>query len=180
MPGSRGEASFVWKCRLCMRTHSASIITAPTAYEESKSKGQKVIEFDCRGLEFTEFKADGEWEAKGADSSTVFSSIDLSDGEWYDYDEKAGEEFVPLNPRPMLQSLVNEDIIVRLKWGHTEYKGQLVSVDSYMNIQLANTEEFIDGKSTGSLGQVLIRCNNVLWISAAKGVEMQDVQMTEG
>lgn len=27
-----------------------------------------------------------------------------------------------------------------------------------MNIQLAGTEEFIDGKSKGSLGQVLIRC----------------------
>ena len=26
-----------------------------------------------------------------------------------------------------------------------------------MNIQLSNTEEFIDGKSTGALGQVLIR-----------------------
>lgn len=26
-----------------------------------------------------------------------------------------------------------------------------------MNIQLSNTEEFIDNKSTGSLGQVLIR-----------------------
>lgn len=52
---------------------------------------------------------------------------------------------------------VNEDVLVRLKWGHTEYKGQLVSVDSYMNIQLSNTEEFIEGKSTGSLGQVLIR-----------------------
>lgn len=26
-----------------------------------------------------------------------------------------------------------------------------------MNIQLANTEEFVDGKNTGSLGQVLIR-----------------------
>jgi hypothetical protein len=26
-----------------------------------------------------------------------------------------------------------------------------------MNIQLSGTEEFIDGKSTGSLGQVLIR-----------------------
>ncbi|EAS34902.3 small nuclear ribonucleoprotein SmF [Coccidioides immitis RS] len=85
--------------------------------------------------------------------------------------------FVPLNPRPMLQSLVNEDVIVRLKWGQTEYKGQLVSVDSYMNIQLSNTEEFIDGKNTGTLGQVLIRCNNVLWISAAKGVEMKDVEM---
>lgn len=32
------------------------------------------------------------------------------------------------------------------------------SIDSYMNIQLSGTEEFIDRKSTGSLGQVLIRC----------------------
>lgn len=31
------------------------------AFDESKGldgKGQKIIEFDCRGLEFTEFKAD--------------------------------------------------------------------------------------------------------------------------
>ncbi|KAK3077840.1 hypothetical protein LTS18_009113, partial [Coniosporium uncinatum] len=52
---------------------------------------------------------------------------------------------------------VGEEVLVRLKWGQTEYKGRLVSVDSYMNIQLADTEEFIDGKSTGTLGQVLIR-----------------------
>lgn len=52
---------------------------------------------------------------------------------------------------------INDEVIVRLKWGQTEYKGQLVSVDSYMNIQLNNTEEFINGKSTGTLGQVLIR-----------------------
>ncbi len=60
---------------------------------------------------------------------------------------------------------------MRLKWGQTEYKGRLISVDSYMNIQLAGTEEFIDGKSTATLGQVLIRCNNVLWISAANAAE---------
>ncbi|KAI4096965.1 MAG: hypothetical protein LQ344_000768 [Seirophora lacunosa] len=65
--------------------------------------------------------------------------------------------FVPLNPRPMLQSLVNEPVTIRLKWGATEYTGRLVSVDSYMNVQLAGTEEFVDGKSTGMLGQVLIR-----------------------
>ena len=59
---------------------------------------------------------------------------------------------------PPLQCRINEDIVVRLKWGQTEYKGTLVSVDSYMNIQLSKTEEFIDGKSTGSLGEVLIRC----------------------
>ena len=52
---------------------------------------------------------------------------------------------------------VNHQVLVRLKWGQTEYKGRLVSVDSYMNIQLAETEEFIDLKSTGTLGQVLIR-----------------------
>ena len=34
----------------------------------------------------------GEWEAKGAESSTPFTAIDLSEGEWYDYDEKAGDE----------------------------------------------------------------------------------------
>ncbi|KAL1955462.1 hypothetical protein VTO42DRAFT_8556 [Malbranchea cinnamomea] len=92
IPGSRGEANFVWKCKLCQRTHSASIATAPNAYQESEGKDQKIIEFDCRGLEFTEFKADGLWEAKGIESSTPFSSIDLSEGEWYDYDEKQGEE----------------------------------------------------------------------------------------
>jgi hypothetical protein len=36
--------------------------------------------------------------------------------------------------------------------------GYLVSVDSYMNLQLASTEEYIDGQFTGNLGEVLIRC----------------------
>ncbi len=35
--------------------------------------------------------------------------------------------------------------------------GFLVSVDAYMNLQLANTEEYIDGQFTGNLGEVLIR-----------------------
>ncbi len=54
-------------------------------------------------------------------------------------------------------SSINEDVIIRLKWGQTEYKGRLISVDSYMNIQLSDTEEYIDRKHTGTLGQVLIR-----------------------
>ena len=58
----------------------------------------------------------------------------------------------------MLQDLVNKDIVVRLKWGETEYKGRLVSVDSYMNVQLTNAQEFVDQKFTSDLGQILIRC----------------------
>jgi hypothetical protein len=59
IPGSRGEANFVWKCKLCQKTHSASIVNGPHAYAgDEKRKGTKVIEIDCRGLEFTEFKPD--------------------------------------------------------------------------------------------------------------------------
>lgn len=49
-------------------------------------------------------------------------------------------------------------MIIRLKWGQTEYRGKLESIDSYMNVLLRDTEEFIDGKNTGTLGLVLIRC----------------------
>ncbi|KAK3946247.1 hypothetical protein QBC46DRAFT_3056 [Diplogelasinospora grovesii] len=85
--------------------------------------------------------------------------------------------FVPINPRPFLQDLVNKSVVVRLKWGETEYKGRLVSIDSYMNIQIADTQEYIDSKLTGALGQVLIRCNNVLYIKAADQDENGDTKM---
>ncbi|KAL1744384.1 hypothetical protein HDZ31DRAFT_38742, partial [Schizophyllum fasciatum] len=69
----------------------------------------------------------------------------------------------PVNPKPFLQELTGKPVFVRLKWG-LEYKGFLVSTDGYMNLQLANTEEFQDGQSNGTLGEVFIRCNNVLYI----------------
>ncbi|KAF4209490.1 hypothetical protein CNMCM8927_005890 [Aspergillus lentulus] len=237
IPGSRGEANFVWKCKLCQvglflpfmsstrlactshlvfpcgrfyetqgdneirnKTHSASIVNGPHAYAgDEKRKGTKVIEIDCRGLEFTEFKPDGDWEVKGTESSTPFTGIDLSEGEWYDYDEKAGEEVSikeiswELTPGPfcklgtasqLTQSPsdcafiaipVGTELIIRLKWGQTEYKGKLESIDSYMNVLLRDTEEFIDGKNTGTLGLVLIRCNNILWMGSADSVEMTDL-----
>jgi small nuclear ribonucleoprotein F len=71
----------------------------------------------------------------------------------------------PINPKPFVKDLTGKAVLVKLKWG-MEYKGYLVSVDSYMNLQLANTEEFVDGQLTGNLGEVLIRCNNVLYMRA--------------
>ena len=106
----------------------------------------------------------------------------------------------------MLLELTGHPVVVRLKWGNAmEYKGFLVSVDSYMNmqvapprtpnthstprisptslthlplllpmmccvvcVQLAATEEWIGGKLAGHLGEVLIRCNNVLYIRGVK------------
>ena len=74
---------------------------------------------------------------------------------------------MPINPKPYLNGLTGKAVMVKLKWGQ-EYKGYLVSVDGYMNIQLANTEEYIDGSFTGNLGEVLIRCNNTLYIRGAE------------
>ncbi|KAK0593768.1 hypothetical protein LWI29_008504 [Acer saccharum] len=49
---------------------------------------------------------------------------------------------IPVNPKPFLNNLTGKTVIVKLKWG-MEYKGFLASVDSYMNLQLGNTEEYI-------------------------------------
>ena len=38
----------------------------------------------------------------------------------------------------------------------TPPQGFLVSSDGYMNLQLANTEEYIDGSCTGNLGEVRV------------------------
>ena len=38
----------------------------------------------------------------------------------------------------------------------TPAQGFLVSSDGYMNLQLANTEEYIDGSCTGNLGEVRV------------------------
>ena len=42
---------------------------------------------------------------------------------------------MPLNPKPFLNALTGKPVMVKLKWG-MEYKGYLVSVDGYMNLQV--------------------------------------------
>eukprot|EP00656_Telonema_subtile_P001775 TRINITY_DN1076_c0_g2_i1.p2 TRINITY_DN1076_c0_g2~~TRINITY_DN1076_c0_g2_i1.p2 ORF type:complete len:122 (-),score=30.10 TRINITY_DN1076_c0_g2_i1:439-804(-) len=89
---------------------------------------------------------------------------------------RAQKMSIPVNPKPFLAELTGKCVIVKLKWG-MEYKGYLVSVDAYMNLQLAGTEEWIDENLTGNLGEVLIRCNNVLYLRAAPE---EDDAMEEG
>lgn len=71
-----------------------------------------------------------------------------------------------VNPKPFLVDLTGQLVKVKLKWG-MEYQGRLQSSDAYMNLQLTDTEEFLDGQFAGRLGTVLIRCNNVLYVVAA-------------
>ncbi len=69
------------------------ITTPPMEYEtDSPPIPKSLIEFECRGCELIQFRPDGNWEAVGAESGTRFEHIDLSEGEWFDYDQKSGEE----------------------------------------------------------------------------------------
>jgi len=77
-----------------------------------------------------------------------------------------------INPKPFLTGLTGQEVIVRLKWGQ-EYKGVLMAIDSYMNLQLGNTEEWVGGELAGNLGEVLIRCNNVLYVREASSGAME-------
>ena len=81
-----------------------------------------------------------------------------------------------VNPKPFLNGLLGKAVMCKLKWGH-EYKGYLMSVDGYMNLQMAQTEEFIDGNCTGNLGDVLVRCNNILYV---RGVEEENEEGETG
>ncbi|KAL7558650.1 hypothetical protein ACA910_010026 [Epithemia clementina (nom. ined.)] len=80
-----------------------------------------------------------------------------------------------VNPKPFLMDLTGKTVKVKLKWG-MEYQGKLQSADAYMNLQLTNCEEFLDGQFAGFLGEVLIRCNNVLYIQALPAETADDTE----
>ncbi|EGV60961.1 hypothetical protein PSN45_002315 [Yamadazyma tenuis] len=91
--GSRGEASFVFRCKSCKSEHSAAIEpTGTVCTPDTNGKPVTILTIDARGLDFNEFIPDGFFACEGEDSPTKFTEIDLSEGEWYDYDDNAGEE----------------------------------------------------------------------------------------
>ena len=66
-------------------------------------------------------------------------------------------------PLTTLQKNTKKSVIVRLK-NDVEYKGKIVSVDSYMNLIMTDAEEIRDGKTVEKYGRVILRGNNVLFI----------------
>lgn len=91
--GSRGEASFVFRCKMCKSEHSSSIVRTDDSYTpESDGKFVDILLIDARGMEFKKFIPEGLFQCKGADSKAKFMEVDLSEGEWYDYDDDAGAE----------------------------------------------------------------------------------------
>lgn len=91
--GSKGEASFVFRCKACKTEHLAQITrTKELLTEENNGKWVRLLEIDARGMDFLLFVPEGRFACRGLQLSTLFDSVDLEDAEWYDYDEAKGLE----------------------------------------------------------------------------------------
>ena len=69
-----------------------------------------------------------------------------------------------IKPLSVLQNAANKNVIVELK-GKREYRGVLDGFDPHMNVVLKNAEEIIDGTSVRKLSTVIVRGDNVIYIS---------------
>ncbi|CAI5755517.1 unnamed protein product [Candida verbasci] len=70
------------------------------------------------------------------------------------------------NPSNFLSGIIGSSVVVKLHNG-IKYKGNLSTIDGYMNIVLDQCNEIINSKITREYKDVFIRGNNVLYISEA-------------
>jgi len=69
-----------------------------------------------------------------------------------------------IKPLSVLGQSANKNVIVELK-GKREYRGVLDGYDPHMNIVLKNAEEFYNGELVRKISLVIVRGDNVIYIS---------------
>ena len=67
-------------------------------------------------------------------------------------------------PLDILNESLNRPVIVKLKDGRA-FRGELQGYDIHMNLVLDNTEEIAEGEVSRQLGTVVVRGDNVVYIS---------------
>lgn len=109
MPGSRGEASFLLKCKFCGKDCSVNLEHFEDAlYSEpeiNKDKRKKhglnkigndvaaILQLDCRGCDVKGFHFDNlKFDVELASGKIIECQFDQGEDEWYDYDEDSSEE----------------------------------------------------------------------------------------
>ena len=63
------------------------------------------------------------------------------------------------DPASFLSSIIGVPVTVKLNSG-VVYKGELQSVDGYMNIALEKCQEFVNGQHRRTYGDAFVRGNN--------------------
>ncbi|KAF8898835.1 hypothetical protein BD779DRAFT_1485766 [Infundibulicybe gibba] len=86
--GGKGSKAISSGAAECKRESSAKFEAAPPKpYRGDSAQSEPLLVIECRGLEFTDFDPRGVWRCIGT-TGTVFTDVDLVEGEWNDYDEK--------------------------------------------------------------------------------------------
>ncbi|KAJ1344595.1 hypothetical protein BSLG_000118 [Batrachochytrium salamandrivorans] len=93
MTNSKGSANLIMRCKFCKSEGSVDLeLNTVMPYNlEKTGKFSPLIIIEGRGWEPTEWVPAGGFKGEGAETGTKFEEIDLSEREWSDYDEKAGE-----------------------------------------------------------------------------------------
>ncbi|XP_017429094.1 uncharacterized protein LOC108337144 isoform X2 [Vigna angularis] len=85
------DFSYLFKCKFCGRDGTVTMIEGkgkPLTQEISESgKYAPLMLFDCRGYEPVDFVFGDGWKVESLEG-TKFENVDLSSGEYADYDEK--------------------------------------------------------------------------------------------
>ncbi|MFG1449217.1 MAG: LSM domain-containing protein [Thermoplasmataceae archaeon] len=73
-------------------------------------------------------------------------------------------------PKPMdvLRGAIDRNVLVDVK-GNRGYSGILEGYDIYMNLVLRNAGETINGNVSGVYDRILVRGDNVIFVSPSKG-----------
>ena len=74
------------------------------------------------------------------------------------------------SPSDFLKAIKGKTVVVKLNSG-VDYRGILHCLDGFLNIALEQTEEYVNGELKNTYGDVFLRGNNVLYISAVKGTK---------
>jgi len=73
------------------------------------------------------------------------------------------------NPKPFLKNLVGEKITIYIILKDYSFNGILVCFDSWMNIQMFNTNESIKGMNIGPIGEIFLKCSCIQTIEPNLG-----------
>ncbi|MGC8608263.1 MAG: LSM domain-containing protein [Thermoplasmata archaeon] len=73
-----------------------------------------------------------------------------------------------IRPMDILKNSLMKNVLIDVK-GNREYSGVLEGYDVYMNVVLQNANEIINKESKGVYDRILVRGDNVIFVSPSKG-----------
>eukprot|EP00002_Diphylleia_rotans_P022993 TRINITY_DN4517_c0_g1_i1.p1 TRINITY_DN4517_c0_g1~~TRINITY_DN4517_c0_g1_i1.p1 ORF type:complete len:159 (+),score=35.67 TRINITY_DN4517_c0_g1_i1:110-586(+) len=88
VPGSRGIANLVIRCKNCQREHSMSVVekSQQSYTEEHAGSFRPMLQVESRGVEIVNWELRDGFYVEISGSGKVFEDVDLHE-DWYEYDD---------------------------------------------------------------------------------------------